>query len=159
MKQNLDFKYLKERIGPNTSHWQIITFTPQDPSTYASYLLLKQQYRKLDPEVKRAQDSWHYLFIAKRTFLRHRRKDGIWRCHYCTAKLDRMAKRGSSGCNPKIVTIDHVVPSLLCDDPTNSSNWVCCCRRCNQTKGARSYEEFVSTLPKKHQDRIYGRGE
>jgi ribosomal protein L37AE/L43A len=155
MKQNLDFKYLKERIGANTSHWQIITFTPEDPSTYASYLLLKQHYRKLDPDVKRAKESWHYLFIAKRTFLRHQRNEGIWRCHYCTAKLDRMAKRGGGKHHPKMVTIDHMDPILTCTDPTDSSNWVCSCRSCNQHKGSTPYDEYVSILPEKHQKRIH----
>ena len=155
MRQNTNFKYLKEKVGAKSRHWQIITFVPNDPSTYASYLLLKQQYRKLDIEIKRARDSWHYLFISKRTFLRHRRKDGIWRCHYCTAKLDRMGKRNGRSQHPKMVTIDHVVPALICKDPTDSSNWACCCKRCNTTKGSKSYDVFVATLPEKHRKRIY----
>ena len=126
------------RISKNMVIKHFIGFEVTDPSTYASYLLLKKQYKKLD----RSYD-WRYLMIAKRTFLRHQRKDGVWHCHYCGKTVTVMAKRKERGRNTKCITVDHKTPVCQHEDVSDSTNFVCSCYKCNQNKGSMPYENYI----------------
>lgn len=55
-------------------------------------------------------------------------------CHYCGMKLNR-----------GLLTLDHVVP-LSAGGERGLRNIVPACRRCNGTKGNKSYSEFVRKI-------------
>jgi hypothetical protein len=57
-----------------------------NPKSYSSLLLLNDYYKNLDIEF--GEFDWRYYFIARRTFLRRKRKEhgGHWVCHYCGKK-------------------------------------------------------------------------
>jgi hypothetical protein len=139
---------ITEKIAKNHTHNHLIFFEINDPSTLASYVLLKDYYRDLDITVNDEKD-WRYLFIAKRTFLRHQRKNGKWICHYCGNEIFEMSDRNKRYQKniKKCVTVDHKEPKCECNDKTDSNNFLVCCYRCNGLKGSKDYETFVKQKP------------
>ena len=116
-----------------------------NPKTHASAIMLHRYYRSIEaPEV--GKDDWRYLFIAKRTFLRHHRNEqGNWTCHYCRKEFTQLPVRGQSWQNyRKIITIDHKEPACRCEDKTDSRNFLPACSQCNRDKGDKSYEDFTT---------------
>ena len=138
-----------ERIAKNHVHNHLIFFEISDPSTLASYVLLKDYYRDLDITVQEEKD-WRYLFIVKRTFLRHQKVDGKWTCHYCAKELHYMHERGHKtrrNQHRKYVTVDHKEPACKCTDKTDSKNFLVACHRCNELKGPMNYSTFIKKKP------------
>jgi 5-methylcytosine-specific restriction endonuclease McrA len=59
-----------------------------------------------------------------------------WRCAYC--------KRDLSQVKPKLRTLDHLTP--VSDGGTNDeTNLVTCCKRCNDSKGARDWVTYCKS--------------
>lgn len=54
------------------------------------------------------------------------------KCHYCRRELS------VAQC-----TLDHVKPLAVGGDRYSESNLVAACKRCNNKKGHRTYEQFV----------------
>jgi 5-methylcytosine-specific restriction endonuclease McrA len=136
---------ITEQIAKNHVHNHLIFLEVNDPSTLASYVLLKNFYRSLDYTVKESKD-WRYLFIVKRTFLRHRKSNDGWTCHYCGKKMTKMSKLGGRSFDKSCVTVDHKNPAFKCSDKTDSSNFLESCYSCNNKKGSMSYETFINKL-------------
>jgi hypothetical protein len=124
--------------------YHTIFFDVNDPSTYAASVLLNDYYKVRDLDWSYKSD-WRYLFIAKRIWLRHQKKDGKWVCHYCGKELFKLPKRNRNRQSIKgCVTIDHKVAASKVDDITDSSNFLECCHECNRDKGSMSYEKFIN---------------
>lgn len=122
----------------------IYSDNPVDTS-WAASLLLKELYISLDDDY-RYQTEWHYLFIAKRHWLRKKRKEhgGHWVCHYCGDKVYKMAKRNNQyQKTTDCITIDHKIPKSQCEDATDTKNFLECCDKCNQEKSDMSYDKFI----------------
>jgi 5-methylcytosine-specific restriction endonuclease McrA len=51
--------------------------------------------------------------------------------------------------NPKLATVDHKVPVSSGIDKLDVTNWVVACKKCNNRKGSKSYEEFKKNHLKK----------
>ncbi|RPI80903.1 MAG: hypothetical protein EHM34_09390 [Nitrosopumilales archaeon] len=136
---------VRERISKNIAIVHSIFDCPENPKSYSSRILLREYYSKLDVDYDFEHD-WRYLFIAKRTYLRHQRKNGIWTCHYCGRELYKMPERNKVHQNVKAcVTVDHVIPACRCADKTDSQNFVPSCMKCNTKKSSRDYQDFVRT--------------
>ena len=137
---------VKEKISSNSRLFHLIFFEPTHPSSYASYLLMKDEYSNLDVSVSEKND-WRYYFIVRRHFLRKKKKEngGHWICHYCNKPIYAIQERNKKfQINfKKYITIDHVIPKESCDDITDTSNMVECCYNCNQEKDATPYEIFI----------------
>lgn len=134
---------IKIKISKHAIVNHLIFDQPIDPSTYSSSVLLNKYYRNLDVDIQREKD-WRYLFIAKRTFLRHQKKDGKWICHYCKKEILFMSKRNKRAQNLKnCVTVDHKIPACKCEDKTDSKNFLVCCHKCNVDKHSMDYEIFI----------------
>ena len=144
-------EYIRNRISKHTLLTHTIHFDiklPIDSSTYAASILLRQYYRDMDITFTYGRD-WRYLFIAKRTWLRHIKKDGCWTCHYCGKKLYKMPKRNKNRQSIKgCVTLDHKKAASKCDDITDSTNFLECCSKCNKDKKDMSYEKFIKRFKK-----------
>lgn len=134
-----------DKLSKNKTHNHLIFFMPEDPSTLASLILLNDYYKEIDIDVNIDKD-WRYLFIAKRTFLRHQKKDNKWICHYCHKDILHMHERGKRmrrNQHKQYVTVDHKIPACKCLDKTDSSNFVVACHKCNSDKGTTPYEKFI----------------
>ena len=128
-----------------------------DPNSLAGYVMLKLSYTEQDYTLRYNQD-WHYYFIARRHFLRKKRKEhkGHWVCHYCGEKVYTIQTRGKGKINKNIrnsevnscITIDHKIPKKECLDITDTSNFLECCRSCNTKKADTSYQVFKQTFKK-----------
>lgn len=139
-------KIVKQRISKKLLHRHIFFGDiVENPKTYASSIILNRYYDSIQ-EPERGKHDWRYLFITKRTFLRHHRNEnGNWTCHYCRTEKTQMPVRGQQWQKyKKIITIDHKNPACKCVDKTDSSNFLPCCYQCNRDKGDKPYEEFVS---------------
>ena len=138
---------LRIRQSKNTLVTHVIFDEPWDASTYSAKVLLNRDLHWRDCDFDREND-WRYLFIAKRTFLRHKRKNGQWFCHYCGKIITQMATRNQKWQKKSIVTVDHKDPACGVADKTDSTNFVPCCKKCNQRKGSLPYEEFIKKFKK-----------
>ena len=144
---------IKWRINKRLLNKHLIYTIPENSKSYSSLLLLNRHYRSMEIPV-RQRFSWHYLFIVKRTFLRHHKNEnGNWTCHYCRKELTQLPKRGTDRQQnwEKIITIDHKVPACDCENKTDSKNFLPACHQCNKDKGSMPYEKFTSerfTKPK-----------
>jgi len=137
---------VREKLSKRNVLNHLIFIENLDPSTYASALLLKQYYQDHDISFIRGKD-WRYLFIVKRTWLRHVKNNGHWTCHYCGTKLYKLPKRNKNRQSVKdCVTIDHKIAASKTEDPTDSSNFLECCFKCNRDKKDMSYEKFIKTI-------------
>jgi len=147
---------VRHRISNSLLHKHLIIDIPESPKSYSSLILLNRHYRRIDLGFdKKDWRAWRYLFIVKRTFLRHIKKDGKWDCHYCRKVLYKLPVRGTNKQEwNEIVTVDHVTPACQVEDKTDSSNFVACCAQCNKEKGSMSYEEFTTTRYTKDKFRI-----
>jgi hypothetical protein len=127
---------------------------PIYPRSYSSLLLLNDYYKNLDVEF--GIYDWRYYFIARRTFLRRKKKEngGFWICHYCGEKIYKIQERNkiAQKNNHELITVDHKNPKEECEDITDSKNFIECCYKCNKNKGNKSYEEFTQNN-KKHESR------
>ena len=121
----------------------IIICDPSSASSYASSLLLREQYRNLDISTSEDNEDWRYYFIVRRHFLRKQKKDSKWICHYCDKDVYKMPERNKKRQDTKnCITVDHIVPVSECENKLNTLNFVECCYKCNQEKGTKTYEEF-----------------
>lgn len=124
-------KVVKQKLSRYHTHNHLIFFIPDDPSTFANSILLNNYYHKLDQEYIEEFD-WRYYFITKRTFLRHRRVDGKWICHYCGREIFKMPVRGLNKQNVKnCVSVDHKIPISAGGALTDSKNMIVSCFDCN----------------------------
>lgn len=138
------------KISGKTVERHLIFCDPFDPSSYASAILLRERYRDLDITVKESKD-WRYLFIVKRHFLRKKRKNGKWVCHYCHKDIFKTANRNRRRQSIKdCVTIDHKIPASKYEDKSDNKNFLTCCYKCNQDKGDMSYDEFNKKMELKY---------
>jgi hypothetical protein len=136
-------KLIRIKISKNTVVNHLIFDATIDCSSYAASILLHNYYKDLDEDYQREKD-WRYLFIAKRTFLRHQKKEGKWYCHYCGIEMFNLPKRGVRVQNlKKCVTIDHKIPVCRCSDKTDSKNFLVSCHKCNIDKGSTEYKIFT----------------
>jgi 5-methylcytosine-specific restriction endonuclease McrA len=65
--------------------------------------------------------------------------EGNRRCSYCTVKLTPAKKDGQ--CTETTATVDHAQPLAL-GGLDMALNWLMCCWRCNNEKGAMTEAEF-----------------
>lgn len=73
-------------------------------------------------------------------------REAVWaitggKCFYCDVELIRCV--GMEQDRPRCFHIDHIVPKSS-GGPDHLSNYVPACERCNISKGAKSYVEFVA---------------
>lgn len=59
-----------------------------------------------------------------------------FRCVYCGKSLKNVRK-------PKYRTLDHVIPVINGKPDNTADNLVTCCKACNDSKGARSFMDFL----------------
>jgi hypothetical protein len=127
--------------------------SPSNPRTYSSLLLLNNYYKNIDIDYNDVD--WRYYFIARRTFLRRKRKEhgGHWVCHYCGKKIYKIQVRNKlyQDNRNELITVDHKVPKDKCDDITDSKNFIECCNKCNIEKDNTSYDEFIKMKNEKHE--------
>ena len=139
---------VRHKLGRNTYLFHSIFFEVSDPSTYAASILLNDYYKTRDADFNYKND-WRFLFIAKRTWLRHKKKDGKWVCHYCGRELFKLPKRNRKHQSVKdCITIDHKIAACDVDDITDSTNFLESCSRCNRDKGVMNYEKFIKKYEK-----------
>lgn len=135
---------VKERLGANTLLNHIIyNDTPDNPRSYASYLLLVRYYKDNDDDYN---DNWHYYFIARRHFLRRRKRENggkHWNCHYCGEPVYKMQKRNTHKQEKGCITVDHIEAIGVGGDKLDSKNMVESCQRCNSNKGTKDYKLFI----------------
>ena len=154
-------KIVKRKINKKLLHRHVMFGDIADNSkTYASAIMLHRYYRSIEIKEDHTGNDWRYLFITKRTFLRHHRNEnGNWTCHYCRKELTEMPKRGQHWQNwKKVITIDHKKPACECENKLDSKNFLPACSQCNKDKGSMSYEKFTSknftkpkfSLPREH---------
>lgn len=72
--------------------------------------------------------------IPKRMRQEIYRRDGRV-CVYCGAE-----------CREEELTIDHMIPLAESDGLDEKTNWVTCCRACNQRKAAQPLAEFLESI-------------
>lgn len=128
---------LAERISPRRLALHRICEETPDPNSYAAYMLLKRTYENEDTDRKWKYD-WRYYWIARRTFLRNKKKEhgGFWVCHYCGKVIDEKNK----------ITVDHKIPKTCISDPTDSTNFVESCSPCNGQKSGMHYNDYVQRI-------------
>lgn len=130
------------KLSKNTVLNHLIMDDPSSAHSYSSLVMMNEHYKELDIDYELEHD-WRYYFIVKRTFLRHRKIDGRWECHYCKKPIYKMPLRNKRTQNMKDkVTIDHKVPACRCDDVLDTSNFLVSCYKCNIDKSDTSYEIF-----------------
>jgi len=145
---------IEEKISKNQKMNHIIfEEVPVNPRAYSSLLLLNDYYKNLDIDVDGFD--WRYYFIARRTYLRRKRKEhgGYWVCHYCGKKIYKIQVRNKQYQNNRndLITVDHKIPKEECEDITDSNNFVECCYKCNIKKDNMPYDEFIKIKRKKHE--------
>jgi len=141
-------KVVEEPISAKHKMGHLIFTEDVNPKSYASAVLLRQQYQKTDVDYVRLRD-WRYYFIVRRHFLRKKRKEngGVWICHYCKKEMSILQVRGKRTSKKfKAVTVDHVTPLAMGGDKLSTANMVECCYKCNQKKGSMPYEKYVMGL-------------
>jgi hypothetical protein len=115
--------------------------------TYSSLLLLNNYYKERDIDFTKYD--WRYYFIARRTFLRRKKKEhgGHWVCHYCGKKIYKIQVRNKIYQDNRndLITVDHKIPKEECEDITDSENFIECCNKCNIKKGNTPYEIFIKS--------------
>ncbi len=114
----------------------ILTPTPHIKS-YAALISLNDYYSSLDREILEEMD-WRYLFIFKRTWLRHRKDDnGNHTCEYCGRTDLKIGPRKSHpGKNQKsYITLDHIMPLSKGGGKFDTNNFAKACFNCNTKKG------------------------
>jgi hypothetical protein len=133
------------KIGKHVSLKHKIFFEVIDPKSYAASVLLNEYYR--DRDIDFYSKDWRYMFILKRTWLRHQRKDGWWICHYCGTPLYKFPLRNRTkqsllGC----VTVDHKKSAKEYEDRQDTRNFLCACHKCNTDKADINYETFMKII-------------
>lgn len=137
-----------EKIGKKSEMVHTIMCEPFQKS-YASMVLLLDFYRERDIDF--TENDWRYYFIARRTFLRRKKREngGYWVCHYCKTKIYKIQPRNcKTKNNNEYITVDHKIARSKGGDITDSKNMLECCYKCNQNKDNKDYEEF--TLKNNH---------
>lgn len=145
---------IEEKISKNLKMNHIIfNDTPISPKTYSSMLLLNEYYKNMDIDFDGYD--WRYYFIARRTYLRRKRKEhgGHWVCHYCGRKIYKIQERNKlwQKNSDELITVDHKIPKEECEDITDSKNFIECCYKCNVKKGNKPYDEFINNIKITHE--------
>jgi len=114
----------------------------------SALILLNEFLRELDEDFLREEKELQYYLNKRWTFLaKHKRRHGALSCHYCGKTHLEIGYRSAKMCeknnrNPRLATIDHVKPVSSGIDKLDESNWVVSCKKCNNRKGSKSYDEF-----------------
>jgi len=121
----------------------------------SSLILLNEYLRENDEDFLRAeQELQEYLDKRYVFLLKIKRKKGDLVCHYCNKPHLEIGYRSLKMCNlnnknPKLATVDHKVSVSSGIDKLDVTNWVVACKKCNNRKGSKSYEEFKKNHLKK----------
>lgn len=146
--------YYKSTSG-STKFNHIIYSEDVSIKSYSALILLNEYLRENDEDFLRAElDLQEYLDKRHLFLIRTKRKKGDLVCHYCGKQHLQVGHRMANmsylnNKNPKLATIDHVVPVSSGIDILDESNWVVSCRKCNGRKGSMKYEEFKKTQLRK----------
>ena len=130
------------KISTNCSEKHFILSEPEILSSYAAYILMKQNFKRLDREYQEKFD-YRYYYIVKRRFLREekRKNKGKWICHYCDQEV---FKSLDSNTLPNSLTIDHKNPISKGGSKIDTNNMLISCFKCNTKKRDIPYEEFIA---------------
>ena len=119
------------QTGKTKSVINIIGSTP-----FGDYLLLKEEYKKLDSTYFKDKPHWKILLSAQSEFMRktHKHNPNLV-CVYCGKEnLKRQGKKN------ELATVDHFFPKSLDGvDPINQNNFVVACSKCNGEKSNLIY--------------------
>lgn len=135
-----------ERLSNKHNMGHLIFMETILPTTYANAVLLREYYQDHDIDFEEDRD-WRYYFIVRRHFLRKQKRiHGKWECHYCQTEIQEMQTRNKKyqKKGKRALTVDHVVPLDKGGLKLDTSNMVVCCSKCNNKKGAMSYEDFLN---------------
>lgn len=118
----------------------------------SSLILLNNYLRERDEDYIRSL--WELQEYLNRRFiylLKIKKSKGDLVCHYCGKNHLEIGFRSvvlsnQNNKNPKLATIDHVIPVSKGIDILDETNWVVSCKKCNNKKGSKDYEEFKKRI-------------
>lgn len=113
----------------NHTHF-ILPLVPHSQS-FAALLLLKKEYMLSDPEENPLYRNYLYQKRRKQVLREHFETYGKYICAYC--KRDDLAVTFKQK-DPRLVTIDHVIPISRGGSFLRKSNMVVACNKCNNKK-------------------------
>ena len=146
--------YYKSTSG-GTKFNHVIYSEEVSSKSQSALILLNEYLRENDEDFLREEKELQYYLNKRWSFLaRQKRRKGDLSCHYCGKPHLDIGYRSVKMCeknnkNPRLATIDHVKPVSSGIDKLDESNWVVSCRKCNNRKGSKSYEEFKKNNLKK----------
>ena len=121
----------------------------------SALILLNDYLRENDDDfLREEQELQEYLNQRYIFLLKTKKKEGDLVCHYCGNTHLEIGYRSVRLCNlnnknPKLATVDHVKPVSSGIDRLDVTNWVVACKKCNNRKGSKSYDEFKKNQLKK----------
>lgn len=145
--------YYKSATGTRFNH--VIYNEEVSLQSQSSLLLLNDYFRELDEDfLKVEKELQEYLNKRYIFLLKTKRNEGDLVCHYCHKPHLEIGYRSVKMCNlnnknSKLATIDHKVPVSSGIDKLDVKNWVVSCKKCNNRKGSKSYDEFKKNHLKK----------
>ena len=121
----------------------------------AAYVLLRNKLHLQDEDyINRLGGLWKWLDVRE-VFLTRRQKEnsGNLVCDYCGKEhLEIGGKKpedlSKNNKNSQLATVDHIHPLVNDGEKYNEENMCVSCKKCNRTKGEKSLEDYLNSLPK-----------
>lgn len=117
---------------------------PASPGSMASYLQLKEEYQKLDPQCRTWRMGKRVWLNFRNKILKQKQKEakGNLICAYCGSDhlVLNFHKRGLP--NNKKATLDHIIPKSKGGSEYSLSNLAVSCHKCNSKKKDLMPEDF-----------------
>lgn len=138
--------YYKSKTG-NTKCNHIIYNENVSIKSQSSLILLNEYLAEQDEDNLNAKLELQEYLNKRHTFLENELKKGDLVCHYCGKEHLEIGFReielsNLNNKNPKLATIDHVIPVSSGIDFLDETNWVVSCKKCNNRKGSMNYDDF-----------------
>lgn len=138
----------------STTVQHVIHGTPKS-GTYADFMLLSQEYRRLDPppNVVKKRERFKQL-IFNTNFLKAILKEyGELHCEYCgypDLKIYHWTQKPNF---ENMATVDHFLPASQNPDlKRDVNNFVVCCHSCNQVKKDNIWDKDTIKHPYKNKE-------
>ena len=116
--------------------------------SFASYLLLKEQYKKLDSHISRLIKIDEelrsgnirncYSNLRRKYLNRLQKKYGSLFCYFCGKKDLKISTKNIK----ELATIDHKIPVSRGGSKHDMRNFLCVCNSCNQDKKNKTLGEY-----------------
>lgn len=143
--------YYKSASG-NTKFNHVIYNENVSIKSQSSLILLNDYLREHDEDyIKSLWELQEYLNRRYIYLLKIKKTRGDLVCHYCGKNHLEIGFRSvvlsnQNNKNPKLATIDHVIPVSKGIDILDETNWVVSCKKCNNKKGSKDYNEFKKRI-------------